>query len=379
MRARITLALVVWIAAGCGLQPVPRVAVEGTTIAIAAPEAFDVGFGRVLNELDPPTLAEVTASMSTIEGPPINPSQLDYEDLQRGEMIALLVENGTPIALLPVRYVAGVNADPATDTIRHGPDRWARQHILLVDIPKTRANGLALVTLQDKFKVFSIELRRYRRRSFDSTSFDLVPQTVVPTPPTTEWVGWAANFSSTDPADGIKITVVDSPTALNTADNRTMPTGFTASDLGGTFEVDSASIVVEDGIPDPHFAVQLDALAGPYGAFEFDIEYPAERMELTGIRPNRGSGWVAITPSSTGPTMCTPELRTARIHAADSEADISGVIVNFEIKSSVVGCGSLEPVDVASEVVLTSTTLKAFDLDGSALPAPSFWISEKGL
>lgn len=374
------LAIAVVLLAGCGMQPVPLVAVEGTTIAIPVPANFEIGYGRRLNAEAPLNLAAVIASPSMIAGPPVNPIWMDYEDLQRGEVVAILWDDeGYPAAMLRVRYVAGLNADSATGYVRDDVANRARQNVLLVEIPRQRANGQALVSPVDKFGTFSIELRRYRRHDLSSNSFDLIPQSAVESDPSTAWLGWAAH-ASTDPSDGIKITVLDRPTELANGPGFTNETAYQIGALGNGYEIYSAMASPQKAIPDPHFAVQLDPSAGPYGAFEFDLNYPAERMEITAIRPNRGSGWAAITHDSGAATGCGPESGTARVHVADSEGEVSGVFVNFKIKSTAVGCSpALPPVAVESEIAVATGTMKAFDLDGADLSSPTSTITENGI
>lgn len=377
--------------AGCGTEPVPRIAVEGTTIAIGLPERFDVGFGRVLAAelLD----AQAIVDSSTLTGPLPDPQSMDYEDLQRGELLAVLVEYSgsttTAVARLPLRYVAALNADPATEEVRSYPERSTRQNIVFLDIPFKDSLGNPLVSDSLGHRTLAIELRRFRRRNYDlnSSQFDLIPQSAVPSQLSTEWVGWAAAGGDDDPERGIAITIVDNPLLSESPTDEEIPAnadynsfvGYNGGMAGPDFVVASAAVVPGEAIPDPHFAILFDSASGTYGAAEIEVTYPAERIQITGVRPKLGFGWTSYAaPAPPAPT-CAPTPRTLKLFAADSAGQISGVIVNFVIRDAVIGCGILEPVDVATEISVVPSTLRVFDIDGNVLAAPQFSVTDKGV
>src|SRR5262245_42332402 len=97
---------------GCGIQPMPRVAANGSTITILVPNGFGAGFGRVLNQwvaTQPVgSLNPATATLA-IQDPPT------LEDFQHGEILFALRLTSDPtsglVGYLPVRYITRVEVD----------------------------------------------------------------------------------------------------------------------------------------------------------------------------------------------------------------------------------------------------------------------------
>lgn len=387
-------ALAVGLLPACGLEPVPRVAVEGTTIAIAVPKAFDVGHGRALTSgASPPSVTDVT-SLSQLTGPPIDPSNMAIEDLQRGEIVAVLVDEltSTPVAVLDVPTVAAVNLDPSADHIANSPSNYAaqRQNIVFVEIPLAREDGTELVTDLERSRRFSIELRRFRRQGFGSsqTTFELVPQRRAEELGAANWLGWA--FAGTgDPLKGIEIEIVDAPGDFAQGQEElayTSFTGYTLADQGSGPTEYSSSFDPSVGVPAPYFLVVFAASNG-HTALEFDFEYPAERMQITEVRPNRGGGWVGISPAPSPAPACSPSPvpQRATVHVADPEKKVEAVVVYYELKDDVVGCDTAPVTIVATasspipDVTVDAASVKAWDVDGNPIAPPTYQLNDRSL
>lgn len=404
--------ILVSLATGCGSQPSPRVAVEGTTIAIAIPWEFEIGYGTTFTHVpfggNPRPAPSEMRAQSTITGPPFHSNsnkKWAYEDLQNGEIIAVLVdptastEEAKAVAHLKTRFVAGLNADASADVLSNSPSGSyvrGRQNILFLEIPLKRHDGTTMVPSaasggEPNTLDFVIELRRFRRTNFGSeqSTFELVPQAIAEARGEPNWVGWC--LYSNDLSCGIPITIIDAAGTDNSdgvvGTEEANWTTFEATGVNpGDWSLIHGDANWPRSRPDPHFAVVFD-LSGQYGAMEFDVTYPAERIEITGVRLNKGSGWVGLTPSTAAAPACSPTTthHTTTVHVADPEARFEGVILTYRMKDDVLECDAKPLMLHASagapdsEIIVDPASVTVWDVDGNLLPTPGFLLTEQGI
>jgi len=353
----------------CGTASIPKVAVEGTTVTIAIPRDFEVGYGRALFSSPPhPDVVGNDIGNGSFNGPALNSGNLNAEDLQRGELVVRLLDGGTAIATLPVRYVTRAAADPASNQGRVLDTGLSAQKLLLVDIPLTKASGAALVTDGEGQKTFGIEVRRFRRSNLlqSSTNFLEVPQSFFGA---SDWIGWGHD-TSISPVTPIPIQIRDA-NGLDGGEESTTtsPTpfdGWNAAIVSGFFSgvARLTNINVALAVPDPEFRVELAPPGASLpGAWEVDLTYPSEKMRITGVtltRPSQSGGFVSYEPDAEVSCSTTTVPGNLQIRVVDPEASATGVKVSYVLKNDVVGCNTTRVL--GSEVAVAQTL--AYDLDG---------------
>lgn len=375
----------------CGTQPLSEIVVEGTTVVIPIPSSYEVGFGTNLVSQQLPLSA---TSGSTITGPPLMAGDTLGEDLQRGEMLATLFDtSGEPVVNLPVRYVAAVTADPGAIVAT----QWlptARQSALVVDIPLKRDGGFVDLVADGQIEIFEIRVRRFRRGSFEEGATEFVeqrqafydPQQNSSSAIDSEWFGWGQPVAAA-PAMGIPITISDQPGAeserFTPLDEYWYAFNFFNPFTGAIAYISKQTISPSQQahpIPDPRFVVRVDPGTSTLGAFSMDITYPANQIEITGVRANRMApegAWITHSTSPSSPQACTPAPSSGMLHVdvVDPDAQANGVIVSYRLVDDIVGCGlgPLSPADIAV------ASLAGYDPDGveiaGVIEEPMIWSS----
>jgi hypothetical protein len=358
--------------------------VEGTTVTIAIPGQFEVGYGRAW-------VGSPDSSLTTL--PPDFDASNPKEDLQRGEMKFTLVDKSAPfnpVARLPVRLITRVALDAASGRATNVGSKEHTQVIALLDIPV----GLVVdapIGPQPNSKDFGIMVERFRRDPASGLFMPVLQSTPTGSP---EWYGWGGP-SGTTGAQLIPITIDDAPGADASETARFTPiTGWDAYN-SRVWASPYSSTNLESTVPRPEFRIQLpDSVVQPPYAWEIEVRYPASRMGILGVRllradPSGGIVTWKATPEYPldGKCTATQDDGTLKIQVVDPDAAgdspssswshrSRGVAVIFALaKTSNEQCRAPiapENVNVAS--------VKAYSRDGVFLvPAPSFTVVAQDL
>lgn len=325
---------------------------EGTTATIAIPINFEVGYGR----------AWAGAPAGT---PPNYDPVSAVEDLQRGELIFTLYDGSTEVAKLPVLFITRIARDPASSQFSHYHED-VFQPVAFVNIPQ----GLAEPGVIEEYE---IEIRRWRR------DLDEGPNVFTPVTPDLNWVGWG----KTDPGpttQRIPIEVVGSPDGVD----RYTPVEGWGLNLGQVQTGPFVPITIDLTVPRPEFRIQVpNSVQQPPYAWEMDVEYPNERMQVVDVRLIRGNpagghvAWSATPPPTSDCTANPPTKGTLKLHVADPQGYSRGVAVVFAlINQNQPACRKrIESADLQ----IVSGTPRAYNISGGTISAANLQIVQADL
>jgi len=399
------LALCALWTAACGTLPIPNRAVEGSTITVLIPNGFDVGYGRAWAR--DPGNPWPSYELDPDPGSPGNENAESWpvEDLQRGEMILTLVDpdTGSDVAKLPIRYITRAAMDQASLSAAGGL-AFDGQTIAVVDLP------LGLVDDPDPaidfeqipaeeieealagegdldvgIKAYGIRVQRFRREPPTNDFVEVVQSYPFNPPPgggTWEWLGWGASDSH-DPDELIPIRVLDAPgpAGLETTDYTPKkgwgPQASPAKVRTQIFFDNPGTGLMDQAVPRPEFRVRLpSSVSAPPFAWELDVTYPAERVEILNVRLLRGNqsgAYVAWSASpATPPTSCSNPslLATTTVRVVDPEPDdqqrARGVAVVFRLANQ--GDEDCQQRVAAGEIGVEA--IRAYDVDGVLFATP---------
>lgn len=330
----------------CGTQPIGRVAVPGTTVAIPVPPSYAPGFGLRIGT-DP------AAAPAYVEGHA-------QEDPQRGELLFKLTSAGGAISYgyLPRRWITRAALDESTPESLNGSfDGTSGQVIAFVDIPTTIATG-----------DYEIRVERFRRdpasptRAFAPVTTMITETIPLGGPVSMPWRGWG----TADPSSGIPIKIqgpaIDPPmyTELH---------GW-AEVFGDYADGPFSQEELRDYTPYPSFAIY--AGLGPTwpAAVQMEFDYPIERMRIRGVKVFRDGPssaivrWQAEDPNAT--VGCSPgSPGRLKIHLIDPDRQALGVEVAYELRNFSASCGNR--VVPSDDVDFVASTYETYDQDGVQL------------
>ena len=350
---------------GCGNFSVPRVAANGTTIMIAVPDGFKAGFGRVLNQ----NLQFTTIDPGAISIPIANPPSY-LEDFQQGELLFALREgpdiSSTFKAYLRVRYITRVHLDEASSAALPaegevydyiGTPVEAGQVVAFVDIPYE-------VTPPGTYYIF---MERWKRGTEGAANhFFKEDPTQVNSPPIDwrAWGGFAGLPQGPSPTVGMEITIV----ASSYSGSIFSDTSWGFDKWFGNYSWRNFTADLGHFSPRPKLRIWIQnfyTLENP-AAWEWTIQYPAGKIEITGAELgslHRSGGFAAVSPATSSPTDCT-SLGTTRISVIDPDQTTPWVNVVYRLRDFP-QCGRA----VASDFTATQGPPKAYDVNGNAIAA----------
>jgi len=353
-RIAVGLAVIVAATIGCGSQPVPLVAVAGTTITLALPSNFPTGYGRAL-------VGDTAAGFT-----PLTDEDSPLEDLQNGEMLFALVDpaTGTNTAVLDVRQILRVGIDPAsraaTDPVFSGLSYSKGQVIAFLDIPASVAAG-----------DYEIRITRLRRPPGDPSAVSY-EAAVAELSNGSTWQGWGNGTSPT----GVPITIK----THDGQEHFTPLTGWLDVPAGGGLGWDDVSTDLELMAPFPEFTLRVPdaASAGtetPPAAWEIEITYPRSILRIRGVSLaslDRSAAlvmWQAADPNGSVP--CSEPDDTLKIQVIDPSRRTKAVRVAYQLRNfSDAACGRRA---TASDFQPDPASFVAYDENGVAM-ASSFEI-----
>lgn len=352
------LGAVTLLAVGCGTQPIPKVAVAGTTITLPVPHWFRVGFGLALNDQlaqDPSAKIEQGYPF-----PPYDPGS-PREDPQRGELVFALYDDTqtTFVTYLPIRYITRVNLDAASPAA-NPPDPTIKnlskgQILAFVDIPDDAGSPAGTS--------YRIVAERWRRSESNPNEFEFHQVlTEKPAGEQMDWNGWGSG----SPDQGIEITVV-SAVDIGGTEHFTPPYAY--GELNGVYGSQgvAASGDLDDLRPQQQKAMLWVPTPGgaPPAAWEVQIRYPRQKAEIVGVdlRSNNRSGAIVTwTPDPDAPAGgCGLDEGTIRLSIVDPLQLTNAVDVLYRLRDFA-SCGRVAAGEFAAE----SGTFAAYDIDGNA-------------
>ena len=346
------LGLLLSLAAGCGSQPIPTVAVTGSTATVVLPREFSTGYGMAAVG----RLGALSVGGSDVFDPTVSyDSSSKIEDPQRGEMVFELVTlSGVHVAYLPVRYITRMGPSELSP-LAEQPDTFALNSlgvaIAMVDIPSNVPAPLD----------YKIKLTRYVRNE-TTLEFEPLPEALGSTP----WYGWG---NGGDPS-GI-------PIRIEAGDGSNHFTPYNAwTDFFGNLAsstVASTTNMLKSAVPRPFvsFAVAYTNSGGTdvvAPAWEAELTYPRKKLAIrnVGLGSNLPSrAMVSHMVMDPEPVDCNDgaDTGTLRLLVLDPEARHAGVRIAFELLNFDQACGGRA---AATDFQVVPGSLKAYDLDGNA-------------
>lgn len=292
MRISLYLLTAAFIGIGCGSSPIPTAIVEGTTGTITLPAEANVGYGRAWSGV---AITDQADSLLPASAPALTVNGYGREDLQRGEMILFLVDEfGDDVTRLPVRFISRVDAHSATNSAMDTADPVRKSQVVVVfDVPPH------LVSDAEGTKDFGIRVQRYRRSASSGWVFQPISALDIENV-TSPQIGWGL-------VDGgsltqlIPITIVDHPASETEGAEPTAGEDFTpragwdiviGCHLGFYCSAKPTKtpyfeLLAPDYIPHPEFSILTLSTTDHPAAWEFDVEYPSQRMEILGVTLER--------------------------------------------------------------------------------------------
>jgi hypothetical protein len=321
------------VAMGCGTQPIPLIAVTGTTITIPVPGSFPVGFGRAF-------VTDLNAGM------PAYAPDSPLEDPQRGELwFSLWTDTEPPVfvGLMSTRYITRLQIDPATPAAV-GPgaginafNREGGQALAFVDVPVNDPGGAAIVTGD-----YIIQVRRLLRDPANPDR-NYSHQPAYTDYLGIEWLGWG-NPNGVTADVGIPIRIIEG----DGQEHFTPLHGYT--DVWG-FALWHGDITyyLESSVPYPSFVMRVPTLEDlqstpPPAAWEAELSYPKDILRIRAVyaaRVDRGSSfvdWEADDPNAI--VACGDANGTLKIRMIDPQATTQGVRIVFQLRNFENDCGA---------------------------------------
>lgn len=332
----------------CGGQPIGRVVVPGTTIAIPVPPSYYGGFGLRIGT-DPATA-------------PAYDENHPLEDAQRGELLFKLVQlpSEAVYGYLPRRWITRVAIDEsALEAINGSFNAAEGQVIAFVDIPVDVDDG-----------DYEIRVERHRRDPASPTrAFVQTATTIDVTIPfagllqDVPWNGWGG----WDPSAGIPIQVQGPPAN---------PPKFTElmgwADVFGEYRGTLGALTnqeLRNHTPYPSFRIGAGTYENLPAAVEMEFDYPINRMRIRGVKVTRDgpSGaivrWDAEDPDAI--VGCSAPPGRLKIMMIDPDREAAGVEVAYELRNFAQPCG--DRIVPSEDIEPVASTFKAYDEDGILL------------
>lgn len=361
-------AVLVTVLLGCGTYPLPRIAVQGTTITIPVPDVYGTGFGRVLNpRLD---YGETVAANLPIA----YPAEATKEDEQRGELLFALHSSNSHtsgfVTYLPVRWITRVQLDEGSPAaLPAAGESWnfepstnpvVGQTVAAVDIP-------ASVPPTD----YWIFVERWWRdtSSLPTSAQNFVERTVRINNPLVPWLGWTGS----GPQTGIPIQITLAP------QSGTRFTDFDGWDKWfGTYSARNFINDLDGLTPRPKLLIWLDNISttpvDPPAAWEAQLQYPREKIEVLGVEltgaKHRSGAIVTIQRDSGALMSCVePTQATTKIMVVDPSQSASSVQVVYRPRNFA-QCGRA----VAGDFTIAAGSFKGYDVNGN-LMAPYYFVN----
>lgn len=299
---------------GCGTQVIPRVAVQGTTVAILIPPAFNPGFGRAA--IDPDDLNNTYLYWDPKEDP------------QRGELIMELVNQTTQDSwFLEREWMTRIRPDNVAPVSLTGDENLLEgQVIAFVKIPEDATPGTD----------YRIYLKRYRRH--DSTGVFEPMSTIIGGGSAAPWTGWAGANSE----DGIPIEIQAGP-----GERFTERLGWGRNTLFGPDTLTEADFRDLTPYPALYLEVREEGSGAIPAAIDLVIEYPREKLGIRGVSAYRNQSnrtfvsWKAETSGGQpddpdASVSCLPgetaEMGTLRIQVLDPDSEAKGFLIAFSLR-----------------------------------------------
>lgn len=330
---------------GCGLEPVPKVAVFGTTIAILVPAAFPVGFGRYIGENfdgDPNA-----AAADSYAGDPL-------EDPQRGELIFKAV-SGPVEKYLPVRHITRVAIDEsARGSTNPSAAFYFGQEIAFVDIPEE--DELGGFTEGS----YNVEVSLWRRvQGVPGFTEIVVP---IQDQGTKDWVGWGTD----DASIGIPL-IIESRNAPGPLFTRLLAWAGAGNPLTYHQDIPIEEEDLRETIPDPHVVLNV---SGPPAAWEMQLDYPSNKLEIKRVSARINHPSAAIVTMNPQPSLNTNcnDMGTLTVQVAAAEPIATKAEIAFELLDFA-ACGRASASD------FNVTSMKSYNEDGILAAGASFSIS----
>ena len=345
-----SLLVLLTLAAGCGSQPIPTVAVAGTTATITIPRTFATGYGMAAVG----RLGAMSAGGVFDPSVPYDPAS-NVEDPQRGEMLFELVTlAGVHVAHLPVRYITRVSAQELSPLAEQA-DMWELNSIgvglAMIDIP---ANVPAPAD-------YKIKLTRYVR---NETTLVFEPQ--VQDLSGTSWFGWG---NGADPS-GIPIRIEPGDGAEHFTPYRAW-TNFLGNLSSSSVAATTNTLIKSVPRPFVLFAVTYTDGGGAEvspPAWEGELTYPRKKLAIRNVGLGSGlpsQGMVSHELSDPEPVDCSDggDTGTLRLRVVDPPSRHFGVRIAFELLNFDQSCGGRAEV---ADFQVVQSSLKAYDANGNA-------------
>lgn len=353
----IALALALVVVAGCGSQPIPLSAIEGTTAAILIPMNFHhIGYGRALVK---------NANQST--APAYDPNS-PLEDPQRGELSFALYDGALHLGWLPLRYITRIEMSGASrGSVDLVSGVYAEgQTIAFVDIPR----GLIPDPGGGDYE---IKVYLMRRVVGDPNNYAGLSILETQTSAGQLWFGWGQYdpppviSGQQAPAGSIPIHIAES---LDDQDHFTPMHGW--SDLYGTgLTWGDVADELNDLVPYPEFTIQVQQGGQPPpAAWEMEVSYPRRKLRVRGVtllHPAESRAlvrWDAGDSETSVSCSASPEFGTLKLRMIDPDRVATGVRVAYELRNFDQPCAGRAS---ASDFAVVGPSFKAYDEDGAAI------------
>lgn len=343
------LAAIAGMTTGCGSKPIPLVAVAGTTITLAIPMNFTVGYGRAL-----------VGDWDITEIPPLTDEDSPLEDLQNGELWIGLENLATGVETsVEVRQILRVGADPASRMATNPPG---------VSVNLSKGQAIAFLDIPADLPAGDYEMRVYRLRRRPGS----VPGSGPYEPFFWEqlhtgewWTGWGDGSSPT----GVPITVLEHDgqehfTPLVGWLDHPAVGGLGSQDVSADLQLLAPFPEVEIRVPEA--AVSLSET--PPAAWELEVDYPRHILRIRGVsiadldRSTAIVMWDAADPDAT--VSCSEPADTLKIQVIDPERRTLGVRVAYQLRNFAESCGRRA---VNADFVPDPASFVAYDDNGVEL------------
>jgi hypothetical protein len=353
--------------AGCGTKPVPLIAVAGTTITVAIPGDFKVGYGlRLSQALNP--------SIETPSGPAYDANS-PYEDPQRGDLVfSLYTNSGSPsfVRHLVLAYITRVNASPQSEA--------ATQSAIVSLVEQGQNLAFLNIPYDIAADNYLIQVRRYRRASTSPYAYQLDPNPLPQTSQPEDYLGWGGDSA----ISGMPTSARGIPITIRAGDGANHFTPFKGwGDAGGSYHLTWTDLapLVDGFVPAPHFDIQVPvAVTDPRpSAWSISLAYPKNKIRITGVelkREGNKGAMVRWDADQTAVVNCSDGLPAfLNIQVVDPDKVTLGVKVAYELRNFGQSCGGRAN---SSTFVEWMNTFQAFDQNGDdltttySIPSSSF-------
>lgn len=331
---------------GCGMEPIPRIAVPGSTITIPVPSDFGYpGFGRVIQG-DP------------MSAPAFDPTE-SLEDFQRGELVFEMVGQGQT-HFLEKEFVTRVRLDPHSPlSLGEGEEDFPEGQILaFVRIPENVVPG-----------PYEIFVSRYRREA--GSGYNFVKKTTYVGLTGEVWQGWGGASGEQTPQDGIPIQIVAQPSG---GPWYTPRRGY-GRGLFGPFDITGQDLL--DLTPYPAMQFEIRDISAsptkPAAAMDLDFTYKVKKFAIRGVTAYSSQSnrilvsWQTGIPSTTAvPCTHTEATDTLEIQILDPDRQAFQYAIAFDLREE--NIGNCVGRAVQSDFQLQMSSSKGYNENGVAVP-----------